>query len=181
MAVFSIVVFIQDPTPREKLERNIIKPILSAKAKFGVHLYSTENEEKSCVVERWNRTMNKKMFTYFSANSTRKYIDILDEMVNQYNNTKHSSIKMNIVFLNLNGKVRSNIIKPKFSIDPPTYKITDHNSEEIHGTFYEQELQKTNQEIFRIEKVIRKQGNKSLLKWYGYPNTFKSWVDIKEL
>ncbi|XP_065681474.1 uncharacterized protein LOC136095148 [Hydra vulgaris] len=184
---------------------------------LGVQLYSTENEEKSCVVERWSRTMKEKMFKYFSANFTRKYIDVLDEMVNQYNNTKHSSIKTtpveasnkkndNIVFLNLNGKVRSNPIKPKFSIgdkvritkkkeafekgyiprwteevftvsqvqytDPPTYKITDHNGEEIQGTFYEQELQKTNQEIFRIEKVI---------KWYGYPDTFNSWVDNKEL
>ncbi|XP_065660123.1 uncharacterized protein LOC136084021 [Hydra vulgaris] len=39
--------------------------------------------------------------------------------------------------------------------DPPTYKITDHNSEEIQGTFYEQKLQKTNQEIFIIiSKVV---------------------------
>ena len=49
---------------------------------LGVELYSTENKEKSCVVERWNRTMKEKMFKYFSANSTRKYIDVLDEMVN---------------------------------------------------------------------------------------------------
>ena len=57
-----------------------------------VSLYSTENEEKSTVVERWNRTMKEKMFKYFSANSTRRYIDVLDELVEQYNNTKHSSI-----------------------------------------------------------------------------------------
>jgi len=38
--------------------------------------------------------------------------------------------------------------------DPPTYKVTDYSGEEIQGTFYEQELQKTSQEIFRIEKVI---------------------------
>jgi len=42
-----------------------------------VDLYSTENEEKSSVVERWNRTMKDKMFKYFTANSTKKYIDIL--------------------------------------------------------------------------------------------------------
>jgi len=46
-------------------------------------LYSTENEEKSSVVERWNRTMKEKNFKYFSANFTRKYIDVLDELVNQ--------------------------------------------------------------------------------------------------
>ena len=47
---------------------------------------------------------------------------------------------------------------------PVTYKITDYNGEEIQGSFYEQELQKTNQDIFRIEKIIRQQGNKSLVK-----------------
>ena len=61
---------------------------------LGVELYSTENEEKSCVVERWNRTMKEKMFKYFSANSTRKYVDILNEIVDKYNNTRHTSIKM---------------------------------------------------------------------------------------
>jgi hypothetical protein len=65
--------------------------------------------------------------------------------------------------------------------DPPTYKISDSNGEEIQGTFYEQELQKTSQEIYRIEKVIRKRGNKSLVKWVGYPESFNSWVDNAEL
>ncbi|XP_065642283.1 uncharacterized protein LOC136073918 [Hydra vulgaris] len=65
--------------------------------------------------------------------------------------------------------------------DPPTYKITDYNNEEIQGTFYEQELQKTSQEILRIEKGIRKQGNKSFVMWYGYPDTFNSWVDNTEV
>ena len=44
-----------------------------------------------------------------------------------------------------------------------TYKITDYNGEEIQGSFYEQEPQKANQDIFRIEKIIRQQGNKVLL------------------
>ena len=65
--------------------------------------------------------------------------------------------------------------------DPPTYKITDCNGDEIQGTFYEQELQKTSQEIFRIEKIIRKHGNKSLVKWLGYPESMNSWVDNNEL
>ena len=182
---------------------------------LGVQLYSTENEEKSCVVERWNRTMKEKMFKYFSANNTKKYIDVLDELVNNYNNTIRSSIKMtpaeasneknkNMVWFNLNGKARTNPVKPEFSVrdkvritnkktvfekgytprwteeiftvsqihftDPPTYKISDHHDEEIQGTFYEQKMQITNQEIFRIEKVIRKQKNKSFVKWYGYPS-----------
>ena len=48
-----------------------------------IELYSTENEEKSCVIERFNRTIKEKIFKYFSANNTRKYVDILDLLVNQ--------------------------------------------------------------------------------------------------
>src|SRR6218665_2020314 len=170
--------------------------------------------------------MKEKMFKYFSANSTRRYIDILNDMVDRYNNTRHSSIKMtpveaskktneNIVWMNLYGRVSSEPVNPKFSIgervritkkkktfekgytprwteevftisqvqytDPITYKITDYNEEEIQGTFYEQELQKTNQQIFRIEKVIRRRGDKLLVKWLGYPDSFNSWIDNKEL
>jgi len=61
---------------------------------LGVELYSTENAEKSSVVERWNRTMKEKMFKYFTANNTKKYIDVLDDFVERYNKTRHSSIKM---------------------------------------------------------------------------------------
>ena len=59
-----------------------------------VELYSTENEEKSCVIERFNRTIKENMFKYFSANNTRKCADVLDLLVDQCNNTIHSSIKM---------------------------------------------------------------------------------------
>ena len=57
-------------------------------------------------------------------------------------------------------------------IIPVTYKITGYNGEEIQGSFYEQELQKTSPDIFRIEKVLKRQGDKSLVKWMGYPKSF---------
>jgi len=65
--------------------------------------------------------------------------------------------------------------------DPPTYKIKDYNNKEIAGTFYEQELQKTNQEIYRIEKIIRKHRNMSLVKWFSYPESFNSCIENKDL
>ena len=52
---------------------------------------------------------------------------------------------------------------------PVTRKITDYNGEEIQGSFYEHELQNTSQSTFRIEKVLKRQGDKSLVKWMGYP------------
>ena len=51
-----------------------------------VDIYSTENEVKSCVIERFNRNVNEKMSKYFSANNTRKFVDVLDLLVDQYNN-----------------------------------------------------------------------------------------------
>ena len=65
--------------------------------------------------------------------------------------------------------------------DPITYKIADLNGEEIQGTFYGEELQKTSQEIFRIDKVIKRKGERSLVKWVGYPDSFNAWVDNKDL
>ena len=65
--------------------------------------------------------------------------------------------------------------------NPITYKIADLKGEEIDGTFYEPELQKTSQQVFRIEKVIEKGKNKSLVKWKGYSDKFNSWVDNKDL
>ena len=61
-----------------------------------------------------------------------------------------------------------------------TYVINDINGEEIIGTFYEKELQKTNQKEFRIEKVIKKKGNQLYVKWKGYDNSFNSWIDKKK-
>ena len=63
---------------------------------------------------------------------------------------------------------------------PVTYKITDYNAEEIQGSFYEQELQKTNRDIFRIEQIIKQQGNTSLVKWLRYNDSFNSLVDNKD-
>ena len=128
------------------------------------------------------------MFKYFSANNTGKYIDVLDLLVDQYNNTIYSSIKMtpveasrevneNKVWINLYPEFGGKTLTPKFSIGdnvritnkmkifdksytqrwteevfkiskiqltfPVTYKITDYNGEEIHGSFYEEKLQKT--------------------------------------
>ena len=61
------------------------------------------------------------------------------------------------------------------------YVISDLNGEEIVGSFYEKELQKTNQEEFRIVKVIKRKGNKLYVKWEGYDHSFNSWTDKKGL
>ena len=73
------------------------------------------------------------------------------------------------------------VIKKVKNTDPWTYAINNLNGEEIVGTFYEKELQKANQQEFRIEEVIRRRGDKLYVKWKGYDNSFKSWIDKKDL
>ena len=93
-----------------------------------ITLYHTENEEKSSIVERWNKTMKNKMWKMFSANNNTVYWDKLDKLVDDYNNTYHSSIEMtpteaskkeneNKVFSNLySDLIYLKPKKPKFSI-----------------------------------------------------------------
>ena len=171
--------------------------------------------------------MKEKMWKYFTDNNTYTYIDILPDLVEDYNNTVHSSTKLTpveaskkknelTVWRNLYpDRLKIHDLTPKFSVgdegriskkkktfekgyttrwteeiftitkiqntNPITYKIADLQGEEIDGTFYEPELQKTEQQVFRIEKVIEKRKNKSLVKWKGYSDKFNSWVDNKNL
>ena len=203
------------------------KEFYNKHVKDVIELCSTENEEKSSVVERWIRKMKEKMSKYFSANSTNVYIDVLPDPVREYNNTKHFSIKMTPIKASKKEnelRVWRNLypehlevydIKSKFSVgdkvriskkkktfekgyttrwteeiftivevkrtSPVTYKIADLNGEEIMGTFFEPELQKTSQELFRIEKVIKGGKKKSLVKWKGYSDDFNSWVDNNDI
>ena len=64
---------------------------------------------------------------------------------------------------------------------PRTYVVSDLNGEKITGSFYKKELQKTSQEKFRIEKVLKRKGDKLYVKWKGYNNRFNSWIDKKDL
>ena len=59
-----------------------------------IKMYSTFNEGEAVVIERFNRTLKNKMYKYFTANNTYKYVDVLPDFIKEYNNHKHSTIKM---------------------------------------------------------------------------------------
>ena len=174
-------------------------------------MYSTYNEGKSFVSERFIRTLKNKIYKHMTAVSKNVYFDVLDDIVDNYNNTYHRTIKMKPIYVKPDSYAEYNIDynekDPKFHVGdhvktpkyknffaegytpnwpeafviskikntvPWIYVINDSNGEEIVGTFYEKELQKTNQEEFRIEKVIKKKGNKIYVKWKGYHHAFNS-------
>ena len=110
-------------------------------------MYSTNNEGKSVVGERFIRTLKRKIYKYMTSISKTVYIDKLDDIVNECNNTYHTTIKMTPIDVKDNTYINT---------IPRTYVINDLNGEEITGTFHGKELQKTIQEEFRIEKVIKK-------------------------
>ena len=71
------------------------------------------------------------------------------------------------------------VIKKVKDTAPWAYVISDLNAEEIVVTFYEKELQKTNKEEFRVEKVVNRKSDKVYLKWKGYDSSFNIWIDKK--
>ena len=182
-------------------------------------MYSTHNEGSSVVAERFIRTLKSKIYKHMTSISKNVYIDQLDDIVDEYNNTYHAAIKMKPIDVKdntyINTSKKNNYKDPKFKVGdrvriskyknifakgympnwseevfvikkvkntvPWTYVINDLNGEEIIGTFYEKELQKTNQEEFRIEKLIKRKGNKIYVKWKGYNNSFNSWIDKASL
>ena len=113
-----------------------------------------------------------------TAVSKNVYIDKLDDIVTEYNNTYHRTIKITLIEVKDNTYIdyikeandkdifakeyTSNwseevfVIKEVENTVPWTYVINHLNGEEIIGTFYEKELQKTNQKGFWINKVIKK-------------------------
>ena len=156
---------------------NVFKKWLSDN---NIIMYSMYNEGKSVVAERFIRTLKSKLYRHMTAIGKNVYYDVLDDVVNKYNNIKHNTIKMKPIDVKDNKRVyidehnekrsrykvgdRVRISKfknifakgytPNWSSEicivdkvndtvPYTYNLKDINDEEILGSFYDRELQKT--------------------------------------
>ena len=88
--------------------------------KDGIEMYSTHNEQKFVIIERFIRTSKNKIYKNVIAVPKNIYIDKLDDTVNKYNNTYHSTIKMKPVNVKSNTYIESckeiNDKNPKFKI-----------------------------------------------------------------
>uniref|UniRef100_A0A6V7KMA4 Chromo domain-containing protein n=2 Tax=Bracon brevicornis TaxID=1563983 RepID=A0A6V7KMA4_9HYME len=164
-----------------------------------------------------------KMWKTFSIQGTYKWIDIIDELVADYNNTKHRTIKMKprdvtlknekYLLRHIYGKFEANGTKNvKFKVgdhvriskyktvfekgytpnwtteifkiikiqntNPTTYSLEDGNKERVEGAFYQEELAKVKYpDVFLVEKVLKRKGNKEFVKWLGFNSSYNSWID----
>ena len=124
-----------------------------------VDLHSTENEEKSGVIERFNRTIKENMFKYLSANNTRKCVDVLDLLVDQYNSTIQSSIKMTpkeASHKENENKVLRNLYTEFFGGKTltPKFSIADHvRITKKKKTFDNSYTQRWTEEVCTITKI----------------------------
>jgi len=89
--------------------------------RHGIHFYTSENEDlKARVVERFNRTLKIKMYRYFTHANTRRYLDVMDDLVHSYNNTYHRSIGMAPVEV---GPHNENDVRARlYPLKPKCYK-----------------------------------------------------------
>ena len=149
--------------------------------KDNITLYSTENEEKSSVCEWWNRTIKTKMRKQFTVQGNTLYLDILPKILEQYNNTKHSFLKMtpvqankkkneSAVYFNLYGDMTQLSSKPnkkvgdKLRIRKYKRKVFDKGyipnwAEEI---FLVDKIQSTNPITYRLKDLNNEEMQGSL-------------------
>ena len=145
-----------------------------------------------------------------TAMSKNIYVDVLNDIVDEYSNKYHSTTKMKPIKSDsyAESNMDSNDKDPNFKIGDHvriskyenifakgyafcymqnkkysswTYFISDLNGERIVGTFYEKEFQKINQQEFRIEKLIKRKSDKLYVKWKSCDSSFNSWIDKKDI
>ena len=191
--------------------------------KNNIHMYSSFSNKKASICERFNRTLKEKMWKMFSLRGKYKWIDKISELVSNYNNTVHRTIKMkpnqvtsknakdlydeiyrkNSLRMRVKSKFRVGdyvrISKYKhvfekgyqpnwtteiFKISKVkntflvTYELKDYKDNPIKGCFYEFELLKTkHSNVYLVEKIVKRRGNKVFVKWLGFDDSHNSWIE----
>ena len=192
--------------------------------------YSTYENFHNPIIERFNRTLKTNMWRRFTRENTRRWLDMLESLMRDYNNSRHRSVGMTPTEASKPANERAvrqrlypssddvELPKPQFAIgdivrisrlkdhfekgfhpnwseellkvvkvnqtNPRTYKIEALDGELVSGSFYEQEMQKSQQlddDLYRVEKVLKRKRVKgkemALIKWAGYDKPTWEYAD----
>jgi len=126
--------------------------------KLGIHWFASENISKAQVVERWNRSLKDRMYKYFTAQDTVKWIDVLPKLLKNYNTSFHRSIKMTPTEaskMENQDKVRENLYGKTSKKRAPRYKVGDLMRITIADNVFRRGFHRNfTLEIFEIESVL---------------------------
>ena len=114
-------------------------------------MYSTNNEGKSVIAERFIMTLKNKIYKYITSISKNIYIDKLDDIVKKYNNTYHTSVKMKHVDVKDNTYID---FKKESNDKNPKFKVGDHvRISKYKNIFAKGYIPNWSEEIFAISKI----------------------------
>ena len=117
----------------------------------NIEMYSTYNEEKSVVAERFIRTLKNKIFKYMTAISKHVYFDALDDIVDKYNNTVHRTIKVKPIDVMDDSYAEYN---EDFNKKDPKFKVGDHvRISKYTNIFAKGYTQNWSEEVFVVSKI----------------------------
>ena len=115
-------------------------------------MYSTYNEGKSVVAEGFIRTLKNKIFKHMTAISKTVYFDVLDDIVNKYNNTVHRTIKIKPIDVTSDSYAEYN---EDFNKTEPKFKVSDHVwISKYKNIFAKGCTQNWSEEVFVVSKII---------------------------
>ena len=114
-------------------------------------MYSTCNEGKSVVAERFIRTLKNKIFKHMTAVSKNVYFDVLDDVVNKSNNTVHRSIKMKPINVTSDSYAE---YSEDFNKKDPKFKVGDYvRIEKYKNIFAKRYTPNCSEEVFVVSKI----------------------------
>lgn len=131
------------------------KPFQDFLKRHGVFFFHTFNETKASVVERFNRTFKGRMYKHFTANNTRRYLDVVPDLTQGYNQAYHRSIRRAPITVTPDNQkeVRAWLYGPALSSRGPTYRYQVGDLvriSKVKGTFEKSYLPNWSEEMFRI-------------------------------
>ena len=122
----------------------------------NIEMYSIHNEGKSLVAERFIRTLKTKIYKYMTSISKNVYIDKLDDIVNEYNNTYHRTIKMKPADVKDNTYIGSIELRSSKEVNDkdPKFKVGDYvRISKYKNIFAEGYTPNGSEEVLEIKKV----------------------------